>query len=241
MIFWQEQAIVLYTKPFGEKDSILHVLSYQHGKCSGLVRNGNAMKQKLLLQPGNILDVKWYARLESQLGRFVVEPENLAGCRLLVNNNSLVALASVCSLLQVCLAERDPNKKLFELTKKYLLELENANDLFNHGKWELDLLKSIGYDIDIESALLASDNDYPAYVSPPSCRVIGYGAASDWRKRLWNLPIAIVENRNPVNYQELDDVLLLTENVLLRHVLSKTQATLPFGASYIRRCIKEKI
>jgi DNA repair protein RecO (recombination protein O) len=65
---WNDEAIILNVKEFGETSLLLTLFSKEHGKWSGLLKNSNNQSQKAVLQPGNIIKAEWYARIDEQLG-----------------------------------------------------------------------------------------------------------------------------------------------------------------------------
>ena len=50
---WQDGGIVLSLRKHGESSVVVHLLTREHGRHSGLVRGGNSKKQRGVLQPGN--------------------------------------------------------------------------------------------------------------------------------------------------------------------------------------------
>ena len=72
---WDAPAIVLDARPFGEGDAIATVMTEEHGLHRGLARGGASRAQAALWQPGNLVQVRWVARLADQLGSFSAETD----------------------------------------------------------------------------------------------------------------------------------------------------------------------
>jgi DNA repair protein RecO (recombination protein O) len=70
---WDGPAVVLDARPFGEGDAVVTVMTEAHGLHRGLVRGGNSRAGAPVWQPGNLLVVRWVARLSDQLGGFTGE------------------------------------------------------------------------------------------------------------------------------------------------------------------------
>ena len=70
---WEAPAIVLDARPYGEGDAIATVMTEEHGLHRGLARGGGSRAQAALWQPGNLVQVRWVARLADQLGSFSAE------------------------------------------------------------------------------------------------------------------------------------------------------------------------
>lgn len=63
----------------------------------------------------------WRARLEEQLGAFVIEPVELRAARFLDSGPTLHGLATLVALMRL-LPERDPHEALFELAEEIIVE-----------------------------------------------------------------------------------------------------------------------
>ena len=70
---WRDDGIVLSLRKYGESSVVVHLLTREHGRHSGLVRGGNSKKQRGVLQPGNEVHANWRARLEEHLGGYSIE------------------------------------------------------------------------------------------------------------------------------------------------------------------------
>ena len=70
---WDAPAIVLDARPYGEGDAIATVMTEEHGAHRGLARGGGARGRTAIWQPGNLVQVRWVARLADQLGSFSAE------------------------------------------------------------------------------------------------------------------------------------------------------------------------
>ena len=70
---WDAPAIVLDARPYGEGDAIATVMTEEHGAHRGLARGGAARGRTAIWQPGNLVQVRWVARLADQLGSFSAE------------------------------------------------------------------------------------------------------------------------------------------------------------------------
>ena len=148
---WTDNAFLLSCRPFGETVAIAQVLSQTHGRYAGLIHGGQSRKKQGLLQPGNLLEVRWKARLQEQLGHFVCELQTAYGARILSDPDRLAAMTSALALLEVALAEREPHEDCYQRLQVFLQDLVNSeaassDDWLNcYLAWEYDLLSSLGY------------------------------------------------------------------------------------------------
>ena len=72
-MYWEDKAVILGAKRFGETSIILEVFSENHGLHKGLVKGGASKTKRALVQPGNWCSINWRARLNEQLGSFSLE------------------------------------------------------------------------------------------------------------------------------------------------------------------------
>jgi DNA repair protein RecO (recombination protein O) len=89
-------------------------------------------------------------------------------------------------------------------------------------RWELDLLTSLGFGLDLTRCAATGDTADLAYVSPKSGRAVSRAAGHGYRDRLLPLPSFLISQAKP----EREDVLAglrLTGYFLDRHVLHGPQ------------------
>src|SRR5690348_570881 len=67
---WDSPAIVLDARPYGEGDAVATVMTEAHGLHRGLARGGASRGKAATWQAGNLVHVRWTARLSDQLGSF---------------------------------------------------------------------------------------------------------------------------------------------------------------------------
>lgn len=116
---WQDRAIILGAKSFGETNVILEVFSEEHGLHKGLVRGGASKAKKALLQPGNLVSLSWSSRLNEQLGFFTLEVEKYYSVTLIQNSLMLSGFDILRFHLRL-LAEREKNIQLYKLLVNFL-------------------------------------------------------------------------------------------------------------------------
>ena len=60
---WQQTGVVLSVKRHGETSAIADVFTRDNGRWKGLVRGGRSRTMRPVLQPGNVVEATWRARL----------------------------------------------------------------------------------------------------------------------------------------------------------------------------------
>ncbi len=189
---WRDEGILLSARRHGETAAIIDVLTSAHGRHAGVVRGGASRRIAPILQPGAQLDVTWRARLEEHLGSFAVEPVR-SRAALLGDRTTLAALNAVTGLLGFGLAEREVYPGLYERTCA-LLDLMETNDLWPlaYVRWEVALLESLGFALDLERCAVTGGVDELAFVSPRTGRAVSKAGAGKWKEKLLPLSPALL-------------------------------------------------
>ena len=224
---WQEPAAVLETTPYGEGDALVVLLAAEHGLWRGLAKGGKARGKSAIWQPGNLITARWTGRQSENLGQFTAELAYPAAALAMENHLNLAILNAACALTAGALPEREPHPETFiGLTR--LLAAINIKDLALPTliRWELDLLRELGFGLDLTNSAIAGDNDRLAYVSPRTGRAVSFSAAGEWVDRLLKLPPFLTENSDPTPADCLAG-LKLTGHFLARDVFGARHRPLP--------------
>lgn len=185
---WRDQALMLTSRPYGENSVIIEVFTPSRGRHAGVVRGGASRKLTPVLQPGNLLDLVWQARLQDHLGQFT--PELIESRSALWDDRlTLAGLNAVCGLLHFALPERDPHADLYHASLGLLGAMDGTPDWPRlYLGWEMLLLDVLGYGLDLSHCTVSGATEGLAYVSPKTGRAIARAAAGPWADRLLALP-----------------------------------------------------
>lgn len=218
---WRDQAMLLTARKHGENKAILEVFTSRNGLHSGILPGGTSRKLAPLLQPGAQLDVEWRARLDEHMGTFRVEPVRSRAPALLADRIALAALSSACSLISRTLPEREPNPELYDATVSMLDRIRADRDwLAAYLKWELNLLKEIGFALDLSTCAATGTAVDLRYVSPRTGRAVSTIGAGKWVNRLLPLPFCFDDGVFR-SYSEISDGLRTTGHFLEKCLCSK--------------------
>jgi DNA repair protein RecO (recombination protein O) len=224
---WSDRGIVLSARRHGETSLIVQLLTEQHGRHAGLVRGGASSRARGLYQPGNLLAVHWRARLAEHLGNYVCEMITSSAATLLDNGGKLAGLSAACALAEAALPEREPHDDIFASFAALIAALEAAGDWAEHYvRFELGLLGSLGFGLDLGSCAATGANDDLAYVSPKTGRAVSLSAGEAWRDKLLPLPPFLLAEVAPAP-GEIAQGLTLTGYFLERHVFEPQGKGLP--------------
>lgn len=227
---WSDDGIILGGRRFGEGGLILDALTRSRGRRSGLVYGGASRTRRAQYEPGNTVALAWSGRLEDQLGRFdVAEARRERASRLLDDASALSAIASVTAILRAVLNEGDAaGSDLFEATSVLLDEL-GAPDVWPalYVRWELGLLATLGFGLDLSECALTGANDGLTHVSPKTGRAVRGSEAEDYLARLLRLPAFLISSDAPLAQGDIQAGLVLTGHFLETRLLTAVNRGLP--------------
>ena len=179
---WRDDGVILSVRRHGETSAIAEVLSADHGRCLGLVRGGRSRLQRPVLQPGNLVQVTWRARLEEHLGNFTIEPLALKAGAIIEEPFRLAGLSALVGLAQL-LPEREPHRRMYQALQIILDRIEE-DDVWPAllVRWELGLLDELGFGLDLSSCVATGTAQELCYVSPKSGRAVSRAGFCRWRQ-----------------------------------------------------------
>jgi DNA repair protein RecO (recombination protein O) len=238
---WSDEGVVLSARKHGEAAAIVHLLTRAHGRHAGLVRGGAGRKSRGVLQPGNEVDARWRARLAEHLGTYTVELKRSRASVLMDDALRLAGLSAACAVAQSALPEREPHASLYEGFRALLDAMEQSPAWAAvYVRWEVELLKELGFGLDLSQCAATGVRDDLAYVSPRSGRAVSAGAAAPYRGKLLKLPgFLLASQGGAAGADEIADGLALTGFFLERHVLAPAKLRPPAArARLVERIVR---
>lgn len=227
---WRDQALILGGRRFGESGLILDALTATKGRRSGLIYGGASRKKRPQFEAGNTIELSWTGRLEEQLGRFdVAEVMTSRAGRYLDRPEALMALTTVTTLLRGAVDEGDAaGSALYHPTTLLLDALDNWPVWpALYAKWELGLLSSLGFGLDLDTCALSGANDGLTHVSPKTGRAVRGSEAEDFVERLFPLPAFLIDPTALAMAEDIEDALRLTGYFLEERLFSSVNKPLP--------------
>lgn len=208
---WRDEGLLLSVRKHGENSAIIEVLTRQHGRHSGLVRGGGGIKLGAILQPGAQLAVEWGARLEDHLGTYKVEPTRSRAAGIMGDRGRLAGLNAMAAMILTTMPERDPDAAFYEKTIALADTLAEHQPLWPamYARWELDLLETLGFGLELNRCAASGVRSDLAYVSPRTGRAVSRSAGAVWADRLLPLPGFLVGDA-PVTSAGVREALRLT-------------------------------
>lgn len=225
---WQAPAVVLDSRPHGEAGAVVTLLTEQHGRHAGLAKGGASRAQAPVWQPGNLVEVRWVARLPDQLGALSGELVHAAAALAMEDPLALAVLRAATSLAEGALPEREPHPRIFRGLVALVATLARGAKaaLPELVRWEAELLADLGYGLDLARCAVTGAREELAFVSPRSGRAVSEAAAGEWRERLLVLPRFLL-GQGPSGPEDWRAGLRLTGHFLARDVFGTQHLGLP--------------
>ena len=148
---WDDTGFLLSKNKYNENSLISEFYTKNHGKISGIVFGGTSKKIKNYLQIGNQLYLNYNSKSENKLGYFKLEIQKVYSPVYFDNSQKLSCINSAMSLIRLLTAESQSNIRIFDLIEKFYLILSNDEWLKDYIFWELELLKILGFDLELDN------------------------------------------------------------------------------------------
>jgi DNA repair protein RecO (recombination protein O) len=224
---WDDHGLVLSVRRHGEHDAIVSLLTQHNGRHAGLVKAGTSRRMKGALQPGNTVKATWRARLEEHLGTFSVEFLHSHSAAALTDPDKLSAIASACAMVDAVLPERQPHPEIYATTLALMEAFAAVDWESRYALWELELLRDLGFGLDLTSCAATGITEDLTYVSPKSGRAVSTAAGEPYAKRLLALPAFLRGETRAPSARDVLSALALTGHFFAAHVFAPHRQTLP--------------
>ena len=151
MMSWDDTGFLISKNRYSENSLISEFFTKEHGKVSGIIFGGTSRKIKNYLQIGNQLYINYKSRSDNKLGYFKIEIQKVFSPIYFESPQKLSCINSTMNLIKILTAESQSNLKIYQLIEKFYSILSKNNWLQEYIFWELELLKSLGFDLELES------------------------------------------------------------------------------------------
>lgn len=221
MISWEDEALVLGGRRYGEGGLILDVLTATRGRRAGLVYGGASRRRRGQLEAGNTVAVSWVAREEGQLGRFeTAEAITERAANLMDDGDALAAISCMMVMLRGALEEGDAQASVMYEATRVVLDMLSEPEVWPalYVRWEMGLLAALGFGLDLTRCAVSGSNDGLTHVSPRTGRAVRGSEAEDYVDRLFVLPGFLIDATAPVTPEGIGQGLLMTGHFLERRL-----------------------
>ena len=147
---WSDEGFLISKNRYSENSLISEFYTKNHGKVWGIIFGGTSKKIKNYLQIGNRLHINYNSKNINKIGYFKIEILNAYSPIYFDHKQKLSCITVAINLIKILTAESQVNKKVYELIENFFLILKDEYWLKNYIFWELELLKLLGYDLELE-------------------------------------------------------------------------------------------
>ena len=224
---WDDSAYLVSKNRYSENSIIAEVFTENHGKISGIIFGGTSKKIKNYLQIGNKIYVNYNSKSVTRIGYFKIEILKALTPLYFDENQKLSCITSAMHLIKLLTAEAQSNKEIFKLIDKFFEILTSENWIQKYIFWELELLKLLGYDLELKTMAKKEivDSEVNYYVK-----------SSTEKKSIPNF--LIDENNMDVNLKNLLKGLKLVSDYLEKSILKPNNLNLPTSRTHFINLLK---
>ena len=148
---WIDEGFLISKNRYSENSLIAEIYTKDRGKISGIIFGGTSKKIKNYLQIGNKLHVNYNSKSDNRIGYFKVEILNAYSPLYFDHKQKLSCITSAINLIKILTADSQSNIKVYQIIENLFLILNNNDWLKRYIFWELDLLKVLGYDLELKN------------------------------------------------------------------------------------------
>ena len=148
---WIDEGFLINKNRYSENSLIAEIYTKDRGKISGIIFGGTSKKIKNYLQLGNRLHINCNSKSENRIGYFKVEILNAYTPLYFDHKQKLSCITSAINLIKILTVESQVNIKVYNLIDDLFIILKDKEWLKKYIFWELDLLKILGYDLELEN------------------------------------------------------------------------------------------
>ncbi len=223
---WEDQALIIHTRPYSDNQLIVTLLTANHGKRSGMVRLSR-QKYGNPFQIGTLTASIWRARLENHLGFLQLETIKAFGAAFLHDPLRLKLLTCSSALAYDLLADHENHPEIFQGFLTFFDALSGATPLKAYIYLELLLLKELGYGLELSQCAVTQTREDLVYVSPKTGRSVCRKEGEAYHDKLLTLPKFLVDLNAPNTQNDLQKGLTLTGYFLQKYLYQPGDKKLP--------------
>ncbi len=148
---WIDEGFLISKNRYSENSLIAEIYTKDRGKMSGIIFGGTSKKIKNYLQIGNRLHVNYSSKSDNRIGYFKVEILNAYSPLYFDHKQKLSCITSATNLIKILTVDSQSNIKVYQIIENLFLILNDKDWLKQYIFWELDLLKVLGYDLELKN------------------------------------------------------------------------------------------
>jgi DNA repair protein RecO (recombination protein O) len=223
---FSDQGIIISKRNYGERSLIIKIFSHHHGIFNGFVTYAKSAKNLTIIQPGNLVSFEWHSRIEENLGQFShLDLIKSFSSKIIFDIEKLTCFNSLISIIDSSFLEREKQLSLFDSLNTFLEDLtsEHINRkkyLADYIRLELEILKILGYELDLSCCAVTNQTTDLVFVSPKSARAVSLAAGQNYQNKLLKLPSFLLDQNIESDQDQLLEGFKLSGYFLQKHIFS---------------------
>ncbi|MBL8686839.1 MAG: DNA repair protein RecO [Alphaproteobacteria bacterium] len=187
---WVSEGFIISVREHGDNQAVINIFTEKYGRCQGLLYGRQNKRNIPTMQVGNLVQATWKARIENQLGYFLLEIQQDNSCHIFSNYWASYIISAAAELIYRLFPERESHVR----TYKHLLQLfpllskSLMHAIQEYVKWETVVLADIGYGLNLSNCAVTGQSYDLSYVSPKTGRAVSESVAQNWVNKLLILP-----------------------------------------------------
>ena len=170
---WQDKGYLLSLTKYNENSSIAEFFTETNGKVVGVIFGSTSKKIKSYLLIGNKFHINSKLKEDGRLGYLKVEIDEIKTPVYLENKKKLFCIIYCMNLIKILTVENESNMEIYSLLEKLFKIIDFDNWLIEFLFLELNIFKSIGYDINFKDYVVNKNiNGTSKYVVDSSQKII---------------------------------------------------------------------
>ena len=227
-MIWSDCGYLLSKNNFDENSIIAEFFTENHGKISGVIYGATSKKIRNYLQIGNKFHINYNSKNENKLGYLNIEIEKILTPLFFEDKKKLSCIVSSMSLVKLLTVDNQSNANIYKLIEDFYNFLENKNWINKLIFWELELLKLIGYDLELKNIVKEEIIDD---------KKLYFVSNSDEKKYIPNF--LVEKNNEVVDFNQMFSGLKLISDYLEKSILRPNNISHPKSRIEFLNVIKE--
>ena len=227
-MIWSDCGYLLSKNKFSENSIIAEFFTENHGKISGVIYGATSKKIRNYLQIGNKFHINYNSKNENKLGYLNIEIEKILTPLFFEDKKKLSCIVSSMSLVKLLTVDNQSNANIYKLIHDFYNFLENKNWTNKLIFWELELLKLIGYDLELKNIVKEEIIDD---------KKLYFVSNSDEKKYIPNF--LVEKNNEVVDFNQMFTGLKLISDYLEKSILRPNNISHPKSRIEFLNAIKE--
>lgn len=210
MTSFTDTGYIINLRKYGESSLILTVLTKEHGKITGFVKNCLSKKNLSTYQLGNLLMIDAYSRVDDNMLSLKIELISPLSVNFMIDADKLQVLSCFCGLANSCLPEMENLERFYYYVDSFFNLINEDDWLVHYIYFEYYLLEFLGISLDLSECSATGTTENLKYVSPKTGRAVCEEAGFIYKERLFAYPRFILEKNYHPSRLEMADLLKMT-------------------------------